>query len=610
MSGTRGKLRALTLVMVLVTAPLTVTVGMSGTAAAGNTLSVGAAGNTGYASIQSAVDNATDGDRIEVRPGTYGETVTIDKNVTLVAPNGATVVDPTPQTRTYDRSFTVRPGTAPTIRGFGFDGTGFGDDTSAVRIEGDATPTIEDITILPADAEVGYNSAIIARGTTGDWTLRNVTIRGGGYSSLGGISASSSTGNWSVVNLTATNLFSQGIDARKSDGAWTVTDSRITNTSFGVYAIQASGQWRVEQTVLTQNRMAGIDASNAVVTGNATRNYWGATDGPSGAFNGTGDAAVGNLTIRPFYSDTLLTNRSDRTSNGGNGDGSNDGNTGGGNSGGSSSGGSSGGIGGVGAGSTGGTGGTSDGSDTTADSNDGGQDQSTQTETTNVATEIRDDAPSETGTTVDVDGTDVVQTVTFESGVTGQLEVTEYEEPPTDVSDSIAASDAIGDAESDNGDSVEIVTAVDISPTDSTAEETAATIGVTVPESELDDPDAAVVLHETGTGWEQLDATVESVSDGTVSLTARTESFSTFAVVERTDEQQQTATPTGPQTTTDSSTATTTERDTPKATTTAPESGTGTPAETTSGSGPGFGSLVAVLAILATTFLARFRAAE
>ncbi|WP_049937802.1 DUF7282 domain-containing protein [Haloplanus natans] len=50
----------------------------------------------------------------------------------------------------------------------------------------------------------------------------------------------------------------------------------------------------------------GLDARGAVA-GSATRNWWGAADGPSGVFDGAGDAVRGNVLARPFYTDADLT---------------------------------------------------------------------------------------------------------------------------------------------------------------------------------------------------------------------------------------------------------------------------------------------------------------
>jgi len=51
-------------------------------------------GDDEYATIQAAINSATDGDTIEVTSGTYSEELKIDRNITVVASNGATLEAP------------------------------------------------------------------------------------------------------------------------------------------------------------------------------------------------------------------------------------------------------------------------------------------------------------------------------------------------------------------------------------------------------------------------------------------------------------------------------------------------------------------------------------
>lgn len=162
------------------------------------------------------------------------------------------------------------------------------------------------------------------------------------------------------------------------------------------------------------------------------------------------------------------------------------------------------------------------------------------------------------GVTVET-GTDSVDRITFDDeSITGTVEITEYQTPPEGVTDGIAAAvdDASdtgtaetesGSGEPDAGDDrqtaasdTKVVSVTDISPSADSDTSTAATVTLTVDRDRLTEPTNAYVMHESADGWERLETTVEERSDDTVTLEARTESFSLFAVVETTAQSQQT----------------------------------------------------------------------
>jgi len=347
-----------------------------------------------YASIQAAVDNASDGDTVAVRPGVYTESVTLTSNVTLVAPSGATLrkdstVTESAAIRIGDPSTPAEP-TAPTIEGFRIQGWQYGvydyneagawtlrdtviDGAEAGIVATDSTGawTAEDVTITDARLAVNAldsagawrldrvrvvnategitagrstgnwvardvtirnasNVGVDAPRTTGDWTLRNVTVES---AERYGINAEEAAGNWTVAESTIRDVARYyGIGAVNTTGAWTVRDTTITSTGDdGVAAANSAGDWRLDGLTIhgvggdavdaagTEGRWTirrstvrnasgtGVAATDAAIAGTATRNYWGAADGPSGDFPGSGEAAVGNVSVEPFYTDPGLT---------------------------------------------------------------------------------------------------------------------------------------------------------------------------------------------------------------------------------------------------------------------------------------------------------------
>jgi len=152
------------------------------------------------------------------------------------------------------------------------------------------------------------------------------------------------------------------------------------------------------------------------------------------------------------------------------------------------------------------------------------------------------------------------------------------------------------------------VAAVDVSVPDDAANRSA-TVEITVPRAAVDgvgaDPAALrVVKFDRGTDdLRRLDTSVVEADDETVVVAAETPGFSTFAVIAPTDRTPRTtatrtATPDGSRDTTGTTPPSTTETDTPEATP-SPES--------TEGSGTGFGSLIAVVALLAAATATRRR---
>jgi hypothetical protein len=215
-----------------------------------------------------------------------------------------------------------------------------------------------------------------------------------------------------------------------------------------------------------------------------------------------------------------------------------------------------------GGGGTGGSSGGTGGGGSSAASSGGDPGSTSPTETpvpdnpsTIERVPIVDNDPQTTGTTVDVSESGIVRRVTFDGNVSGTLNISEIALNVSETDDIEAQFDGTGISVR------RIVSAVDISPDSNKVAETAATVELSVPRDNIDDPANVFVVHRTEDGWERLDVIERQVSNERVTLVAETESFSAFAAVEI----EETATPT-PQTETptadDVSTTSTTSVDT------------------------------------------------
>jgi parallel beta-helix repeat protein len=353
--------------------------------ASADVIVVDADGGTGVdaTTITGGISEAEDGDTVEVRSGTYEEAVSVSKNVTLVAPNGATL-DGSSLSGEND-GVRVFGNADVTVEGFTITGYSLGvsiggsgesatlvdltlrDNVYGVHARGATTDwEIRDTTIADSD-ESGVTAAdttgdwrivgstvenngeygIRAIDATGDWGVVGTTVRNNGDPTdeipQAGIIAGGSTGDWAIVDTTVTgndagvdagdssgdwtvvssnissNTFPSGsgeagtgVRARNANGDWSVYDTEISDQTVGISAVAAEGDWRVRFANVTGNAVGllatdttgawtvrrsafvnnsahGIDATGASPEGDATRNWWGQTSGP------TDDQCVGNV---------------------------------------------------------------------------------------------------------------------------------------------------------------------------------------------------------------------------------------------------------------------------------------------------------------------------
>ena len=266
-----------------------------------STLTVNNSDPDTYDSIQAAVDNATDGDKIEIRSGTYRETVALDKNVTVTAVDGATL-------------------NGSTLGGVGSDPVGYVDEsnytypignrsdfTTGISIADTVYPTVSGLTIT--DYTIGVN----ASGTTATWTVRNTTITN---TSAVGINALESEGNWLVENSSVSktgdgnsSTNNPGIDVRGSSGDWRLHNSTVENidggrssagaNTDGIEAFGSAGNWTIRNTTVRNIAQLGIDGSYTSGDWTVQESHVAVVQAAGiGAGNPRGNATVRDTTIR------------------------------------------------------------------------------------------------------------------------------------------------------------------------------------------------------------------------------------------------------------------------------------------------------------------------
>jgi hypothetical protein len=236
----------------------------AGEAAPGATLCVDTAKPGCFATVQAAVNAASDGDTIEIAPGTYGGGITITKSVDLVGASAA----------------------ATTISGGG----------PVLTIgDGVAKPTV---TISRMTVTGGFNDSVPDTSFPGGGGVR-IPPAGGGTGATVTISDSIITGNWvtpgttlpaSVCGHVCAFANGGGID---NGGTLTVVDTRITDNVAGSTANDSSLASDANGGGIHIDSIGTLLLQHSAVTANRA-----AVNAPNGRFsNGGGIVDDGALTM-------------------------------------------------------------------------------------------------------------------------------------------------------------------------------------------------------------------------------------------------------------------------------------------------------------------------
>ena len=204
-----------------------------------------------YQTLNDALSVATDGDRLEVDPGTYIETLDIDISVEIVGLSGAGVTN----LRGTGNVISVSPFSELTLEGFTLSTTGSNDrgidirnatatlsniyisgfsrsrEGGAIRIRDGATVTINDSNFDANESEDDGGHIYVSDSTL---TVSNSDFTDGWAEDGGGIYATTST-------LTLTNVTLDGNAVSNTGGSLVLDESTADIDSSDLYASEASG---------------------------------------------------------------------------------------------------------------------------------------------------------------------------------------------------------------------------------------------------------------------------------------------------------------------------------------------------------------------------------
>ena len=212
-------------------------------------LIVNAQGGGDYRTIASAILDARPIDTIVVRPGTYLEALTIDRDLRIVGEGGHSkvIVESAPGASvfTFTKGSATLTGLAIRVVGTDpIDGEGI---TSGITVAG-GTPLIED-----CDLTSSAGSTVYIYGETSNPTLRNCTIRDGKQSGV----YVYGRGQGTILNCLIYGNTHQGVHVRTGGNpvirSCTIRDGK----SSGVY-VHEKGMGTIEKCVISGNTHPGV----------------------------------------------------------------------------------------------------------------------------------------------------------------------------------------------------------------------------------------------------------------------------------------------------------------------------------------------------------------
>jgi hypothetical protein len=296
--------------------------------------------------IQAGIAATPDGGTLFVCPGTYVETgqIVINKNLTIIgAGKTVTIIKPNQNTGSSGDPrgwFLVQAGKQFNLSDVTLDGAGwlvhqgirsFGSGTIddcifkniayqasgnpyaglAVVVMGNYNMTFSNNTFsnigrigMMAFGSGVTNAQIIGNTYTGkgagDWLDYGIEIGGGATATITGNTITSCTGvatsdGSTSAGILVTTYYGAGTTA-------TITGNTLTGNTEGI----AVGYDAADTSVVTAHfnniygNTDGVDTTSTTVTTNATYNWWGADDGPSGAGPGSGDTVSANVLFVPW----------------------------------------------------------------------------------------------------------------------------------------------------------------------------------------------------------------------------------------------------------------------------------------------------------------------
>ncbi|KKQ34741.1 MAG: Cell surface protein, partial [Candidatus Nomurabacteria bacterium GW2011_GWB1_37_5] len=311
-----------------------------------------------FDNIQDAVDAVAEGGTVNVASGTYTENITINKTISVIgeigddvagAGLGAPIIrDDAGNTRTVNIT-----ASGVVFRGFVVENDG--SSYPAVRIATNITnTTIKNNDLLNASTGVtlspdsyentvtknkiySTSSGIFINGSINN-TLSYNEIYNNSYDGIEFVGNNDASGN----NIAHNNIYdnaSYGVAVQGSvsaNPAILIENNTIDNNNVGIYVgssvvgvsilgntvtdninntsgieIYSVDQVMIHKNVISNNG-GGVDNFSGS-TLDATRNYWGAANGPSGEGGGDGDSVGTNVDFAPYYTDEALTTLSDTT---------------------------------------------------------------------------------------------------------------------------------------------------------------------------------------------------------------------------------------------------------------------------------------------------------